>query len=51
MTRQIEAWTPVSTRPVRTFNVRDLAEAYKAEMEREGTQITIRIARLERRVA
>lgn len=44
-----EAWTRY--RLVRTFNCRALAEEYAASMARQGTEITIRKARIERRKA
>lgn len=48
--RTFEAYTPKSPVPVRTFGTRDLAEAYADRMRALGTEITIKVARLERRM-
>jgi hypothetical protein len=47
--RTFEAWS--RGRVVRSFNTRDLAEAYKARMESLGSEIEIKVSRLQRRAA
>lgn len=44
-----EAYTPVRPTPVRTFSNKDLAERYRDNMALLGTEITLKVARLERR--
>lgn len=51
MATNYEAFTPVSTRPVRTFNAKDLAEAYRDQMAAIGATIIIKTARVARRTA
>lgn len=41
----------IAGRLVRSFNARDLAERYVADMARIGAAVEIRIVRLERRAA
>lgn len=47
--RSFEAWS--RGRVVRSFNCRDLAEAYKARMAALGSEVEIKVSRVERRAA
>lgn len=49
MTRTYEAYTPISQRPVRTFNAKDLAEKYRDDMAALGTEIVLKVVRMDRR--
>jgi len=48
MTFTFEAWGIRAGRPLRTFNARDLAEQYAADMGALGTEIIIKTSRLDR---
>jgi hypothetical protein len=47
--RTFEAWS--RGRVVRSFNARDLAEAYKARMAAIGGNVEIKVSRIDRRAA
>ena len=44
-----EAW--IGSRLVRTFNTKDLAEQYRQEMERLGSVVVVKVARIRRLAA
>ena len=47
--KTFEAWS--RGRVVRSFNCRDLAQAYKARMEAIGGSVEIKVSRIDRRAA